>query len=77
MPEIDHNAPGFHYRVSYRRDIPGEVYTSEDVNDWRKGQLLVPNLPTFSKYIIKVIALNNLGEANVSPKEVKIINFLI
>lgn len=71
MPEIDHNAPQFHYRVSYKRDIPSAEYIHEDIYDWQQTQLVIPNQQTFQKYKIKVQALNEKGESNVTPKEVE------
>lgn len=70
MPEIEHNAPRFHYRVFWRRDIPGEQWNSDDILDWRKSDFLIPNQPTFQPYRIKVIAINEKGESNVAPTEV-------
>jgi neuronal cell adhesion protein len=70
MPEIEHNAPRFHYRVFWRRDIPGEQWTSEDITDWRRSTLVINNQPTFQPYRIKVIAINEKGESNVAATEV-------
>lgn len=70
MPEIEHNAPRFQYRVSWKRDIPGEQWSSEEITDWERSSLVVPNQPTFQKYRIKVVAINERGEANVAPMEV-------
>jgi neuronal cell adhesion molecule len=71
MPEIDHNAPQFHYRVSYRRDVPGSEWTKEDIYDWQTGEVLVPDQPTFQRYKIKVQAVNEKGESEVSVKEIE------
>ncbi|XP_018330369.1 neuroglian [Agrilus planipennis] len=70
MPEIEHNAPRFSYRIYWKRDIPGEDYNVEDILDWRQSQFVVNNEPSFQQYRIKVIAMNEIGEANVAPKEV-------
>lgn len=70
MPKIEHNAPKFNYRVSWKRDISGEEYTSVDIKDWKQNKYVVENQPTFQRYKIKVSANNELGEANVSPKEI-------
>ncbi|KAF4518843.1 hypothetical protein B566_EDAN006694 [Ephemera danica] len=70
MPQIEHNAPRFQYRVSWKRDIAGEPWTAEDVPDWTVGKLEVPNQPTFQQYRIKVVAINEKGESNVAAKEV-------
>lgn len=70
MPEIEHNAPKFQYKVFWKRDIPGQNFTVVDVYDWRQDRFVVDNQPSFQRYRIKVIAMNELGEADVSPKEV-------
>lgn len=70
MPQLDHNAPRFMYRVYYRRDIPGEKWIIQDINDWKKNNLLVENQPTYQKYKIKVIAINEKGESKATADEV-------
>jgi neuronal cell adhesion molecule len=70
MPEIDHNAPQFHYRVSYKRDIPGSEWTKEDVYDWKIGEITVLNQLTFQRYKIRVQAVNEKGDSDVIVKEI-------
>ncbi|XP_049962681.1 neuroglian [Schistocerca serialis cubense] len=70
MPEIEHNAPGFSYRVYWRRNIDGTQWTSRDITDWQQSQFEVTGQPTFQEYRIKVVAINEMGESNVSPREV-------
>lgn len=70
MPEIEHNAPRFQYRVYWKRDIPGDDWASEDVFDWKQTEFLIRDQPTFQPYKIKVVAINEMGEANVTPVEV-------
>ncbi|TRY75568.1 hypothetical protein TCAL_04520 [Tigriopus californicus] len=70
MPEIEHNAPKFKYRIYWRQDKPGERWKIEDLADWRLKEILIPNQPTYSKYKIKVVAHNQKGEANVAAEEV-------
>ncbi|XP_035777597.1 neuroglian-like isoform X2 [Anopheles albimanus] len=69
MAQVDHNAPGFHYRVYWRRNIPSGTWSSVDVRDWRQSSYTVEGLPTFTEYHIKVIAVNDRGEANSGPWE--------
>lgn len=71
MKEIDHNAPQFHYRVSWKRDIPSATYQNQDIYDWAISEYPVYDLRTFEKYKIKVQALNEKGESNVAVKEVE------
>ncbi|XP_017782809.1 PREDICTED: neuroglian isoform X2 [Nicrophorus vespilloides] len=70
MPEIEHNAPKFQYKVFWRRDIPGTDYVVNDILDWRQDKLVINEQPSFQRYKIKVVAMNELGEADVSPEEV-------
>lgn len=70
MPEIEHNDEGFHYVVYWKKNIPGQQWNSEEVMDWQRSKLVVPDQPTFQEYRIKVIAINRKGEANVAAKEI-------
>lgn len=70
MPEIEHHGPGFQYRVHYKRDIPAEKWNIEDIFDWKQNNIVVENQPTFARYRIKVIAINQLGESNTAANEV-------
>lgn len=70
MPQIEHNGPGFYYLVSWRRNITGQQWSEDQVRDWRKTEVIVPNTPTFQPYKIKVIAVNFKGTSNVAPVEV-------
>lgn len=70
MPQIEHNAPKFIYRVYYKKNIPGEQWITEDITNWKQNHYVVMDQPTFQEYRLKVVAMNELGEANVAPKEV-------
>lgn len=70
MPQIEHNAPQFRYRVYYKRDIPGELWATAEIYDWRKNNLIVENQPTYQRYKIKVIASNAKGESKAAVDEV-------
>ncbi|XP_046622366.1 neuroglian isoform X1 [Neodiprion virginianus] len=70
MAQIEHNAPKFMYRVFYKRDITGEEWTTEDVLDWKVHRLQVDNQPTYQRYKIKVVAINEKGECRQQPTEV-------
>ncbi|XP_066248839.1 neuroglian isoform X1 [Euwallacea similis] len=71
MPQIEHAAPGFKYRVYYKRDILEKDYEPpQEITDWRVGRFEIPNQPSFQQYRIKVLAVNDEGEADVSPQEV-------
>lgn len=70
MPEIEHNAPNFQYRVSWKRDIPAASWDSKDIYDWRQKNLVITDQPTFVRYLVKVVAINARGESNVAPEEV-------
>lgn len=67
MPEIDHNGPGFKYRVYWKRDdVVGSSWNTADVVDWQQDHYVVEGQPTFKPYQIKVEAHNELGQANVA-----------
>jgi len=70
MPEIDHNAPKFKYVVQYKPDDNSSPWNLENVGDWRTGQLVIENQPTYRPYKIRVRAVNEIGEANVSANDV-------
>lgn len=67
MPEIEHNGPGFKYRVYWKRyDVPGSTWNTGEVVDWEQDHYVVENQPTFKPYDIKVEAHNEKGQANVA-----------
>lgn len=70
MPQIEHNAPGFYYKVFWKEDIRGTEYQTRDVHDWETEQITIYDQQSFTQYRIKVVAMNNEGEANVGAKEV-------
>ena len=70
MPQIEHNAPKFMYRVYYKLDEPGKNWNIEDIPDWRKKELMIPDTDTYKRYRIKVVAHNQQGEANIAAQEV-------
>ncbi|MPC08425.1 Neuroglian [Portunus trituberculatus] len=72
MPEIEHNGPGFKYRVYWKPDdVENARWQTEDVIDWEQDHFVVPNQPTFKPYRIKVEAHNDRGEANVAAPEIQ------
>lgn len=70
MPEIEHNAPHFQYRVFWKRAISEDQWTIKDISDWKQSSIIINDLPTFQKYRIKVAAINELGESRLAAKEV-------
>jgi len=71
MDRRHHNAPGFFYKVYWRRDdIPNSEYTTHIINDWKESKFVVTNQPTFVPYKIKVEAHNSLGQSSMAPDEV-------
>ena len=69
MPQIEHNAPKFKYRVYWRMENDDQ-WKIEDIADWRQKELYIDKQPKFTKYRIKVIAQNQKGEANVAAQEI-------
>ena len=70
MPQIEHNAPKFKYRVYYKLDEPDKTWNIEDIADWRQKELVILNTDTYKRYRIKVVAHNQKGEANIAAREV-------
>ena len=70
MPEIEHNAPRFQYRVFWKRDIPADKWNNEDIFNWQQTELLIRDQPTFQRYRIKVVAINENGISNIAANEV-------
>ncbi|XP_050519351.1 neuroglian isoform X1 [Diabrotica virgifera virgifera] len=70
MPQIEHGAPGFKYRVGYKRAIDGVNYEYVEILDYKQNKYVVPNQLSYQQYKIIVHAVNELGEANVAPQEV-------
>ena len=64
MPEIEHNAPKFQYRVYWKLDKEGERWKIEDIADWRIKEIQIKNQPTYQPYKIKVVAHNAKGKKN-------------
>ena len=70
MPEIEHNAPKFKYRLFWKRDIPGAQWQAADIADWRIREFRIDNQETYKRYRIKVVAENKKGQANVAAEEI-------
>ena len=70
MPQIEQNAPDFKYRVQYKQDSPDASWNSQDLTDWQLNQLVIQNLPAATKYRMRVVALNRMGQANLAVREV-------
>ncbi|XP_049817561.1 neuroglian isoform X2 [Aethina tumida] len=70
MPKIEHNAPGFKYKVFWKRAIRGKQFEVNEITDWQQGRFVIPNQPSYQQYLIKVVAFNEMGEADVAPQEV-------
>ncbi|XP_055305893.1 neuroglian-like [Sitodiplosis mosellana] len=69
MPKTVHNGPDFFYRVSWKRDIEFEKWIETDVHDWKQGNIIINNQPTFVRYLAKVEAFNSIGKSNVNADE--------
>lgn len=71
MPKIEHNAPDFRYRIYWRQDVPGdEVWNYEEIKNYSVNQLVVINQPTYQRYKVKVISVNEKGESNAHQNEI-------
>lgn len=71
MPQISHNGPGFHYKVSWKPlSISNAAWSSRRIENWQQKEFKVENLPTYLPYLIKVDAINDIGQANTVSREV-------
>lgn len=71
MDRKHHNAPGFFYKVYWRReDFPDAEYDTHIINDWKESKYVVTNQPTYVPYRIKVEAHNSMGQSSMAPDEV-------
>lgn len=46
------------------------MWTTADIYDWKKNNLLVENQPTYQRYRIKVVASNAKGESKATANEI-------
>ena len=49
MPQIEHNAPKFKYRIYYKLDNPNSTWNIENIADWKQKELLIPNTDTYTR----------------------------
>ncbi len=71
MPITEHNAPGFHYLVKWRRhDLTGSREFEERVVESHLSRLVVEDQPVYKPYDIYVLTINQAGEAVSPPKMV-------
>ena len=69
MKQLEHNAPGFHYKIYWKMDGPGQKWNIREIYDWKQSKLQIDDQPTYKPYKIKIVAHNDLGEANVAAEE--------
>ena len=62
MREIEHNAPGFQYKVYWKEDGPQKRWNIEEITDWKTDRVVIEGQPTYQQYRIKVVAHNDLGK---------------
>lgn len=70
MPQIEHNGPGFHYRVHHKRDVPKDDWIVTNITNWQQEKFEITEQPTFARYKIKVTAHNANGNSNVAAEEI-------
>ncbi len=58
MPQIEHNGPGFFYRVLFRPYIWSSNWLKEDINDWKQTSFAFYT-PSSTAYMVE--AHNSLG----------------
>lgn len=71
MPLIEQNAPGFFYKVFWKReDDPRAQWKITEIPEWEQNSFIIPGQPTFKPYRVKVEAHNARGQAHTTPTEV-------
>ncbi|EEC12870.1 neuronal cell adhesion molecule, putative [Ixodes scapularis] len=71
MPPIEQNAPGFFYKVFWKRnDLPDAAWNSKIIDDWKQNRHVEYGQPTFKPYRIKVEAHNRRGQAHTVAMDV-------
>ena len=71
MPLIEHNAPGFFYKVFWKRnDIPNAKWDYRQIDDWQRNRIVIEQQETFKPYRMKVEAHNRRGQAHIVATEV-------
>lgn len=51
MTPKDHHAPGFFYKVFWKREEnDNEAWSQRIITDWKECKLVVENTPTFKPY---------------------------
>lgn len=74
MPPIEHNGPGFVYRVCWKKDIPGEDWNCEVITDYTKHELVIKNQQKYQSYKVKVVARNIVGDSKAH--QIEVVGFL-
>ena len=60
MPEIEHNAPKFKYRIFWKRaDVPGAQWQDDSIADWRIREYRIDNQETYKPYKINRCSVRN------------------
>ena len=54
MKKIEHNAPGFHYKVYWKNENE-ERWNMKEIFNWETNQLVIEDQPTYQEYKIKVV----------------------
>ena len=56
MREIEHNAPGFQYKVYWKMEGPRERWNIKEISNWETDKLVIEDQPTYQQYKIKVVS---------------------
>ena len=71
MEQIEHNAPGFHYLVRWKRyDAPESTEFSTRTVAAETARLVLGDQPIYRPYEVYVLAVNSVGEAVTAPRAV-------
>lgn len=71
MPLIEHNGPGFGYRVYWKNNISENNWDSKVVDNYTINELSINNQSARNNTIVvRVVAFNDIGESTEFPIEV-------
>lgn len=71
MPQVEHNAPQFHYRVYWKIDEDRADWNVQEIYDWEKYELTIHDQPPNKPFLFKVQAANIRGWSNVLARTFK------
>lgn len=68
MPLEEHNAPGFHYLVRWKRHDIADSNSEEKIVNFSSNSLLISGVSVYKPFEIYVLAYNEFGAAVAPPR---------